>query len=299
MTILQAQKKYSHWLSQQPVYLPEAQAAATIDSPQLDSELLIAHLLKKPREFVIAHPEKKLTASQAKSLEKLIKKRGQGQPVAQLTGKKDFYGYTFKVNHSVLTPRPETEMLVEEALSIIEADPQASWKIVDVGTGSGAIIIALAKELEKRNPKHVQLFATEISQPALMVAKQNARSHKIQDKIKFLKGDLLKPLKKNKVNLIVANLPYLSFEEYYNSPFYQTLKWEPKIALTDEKDGLENFRKFFGQAPKYLKTGTIILEIGYDQADRIKKIAKCAYPQLRIQIKKDPCGFDRVAIVNI
>jgi len=268
------------------------------NSPILDIELLLTKVLNKPKEFLFEYPEKNLTLKQFNKFQKLFKRRLNGEPIAYILGHKEFYGLDFKVNKNVLIPRPETEVLVEEALNYIKKEKARI--IIEIGVGSGAIIIALAKNLK------AQFFATDISSKALNIAKQNAKFHKA--KIKFFKGDLLAPILQLPNSqflipnsLIVANLPYLDHKEENLLPSSNTigLKFEPKIAHDGGPDGLKYFRQFFAQIQKYnLKPKALFLEIGHKQAAKIKKIATLALANYSILIKKDLCGHDRVVIIT-
>jgi len=253
----------------------------------------LSKTLNKPKEYLYSYPEKKLTAFQLSKFKKIFSRRLKGEPIAYILGRKEFYGLNFKVNPSVLIPRPETELLVEEIKQFaISHRPLA---FIDLGVGSGAIIIALAKNLKKGN-----FYATEISSPAIKIARQNAKFHKVN--INFLKGNLLEPITKIKnsdfilrTSIIVANLPYLDKNEIKNP----TLKFEPRLALYGGPDGLKYFREFFNQIQKYkLQPLAIFLEIGHNQATKIKKIAHLALPKYSIKVKKDLCGFDRLVIIT-
>ena len=271
----------------------------TSSSPTLDIELLLAKALNKPKEYLYEYPEKNLSTFQFNKFSKLFKRRLKGEPVAYLLGHKEFYGLNFKVNKNVLIPRPETEILVEEVLNFIKNN--RTRLILEIGVGSGAIIIVLAKNIKK-----TEFIATDISAKALNIAKQNAKLHKV--KIKFLKGNLLEPLipiPNSQLlipnSIITANLPYLDRKEENLLPSSNTigLKFEPKIAYDGGPDGLKYFRQFFAQIQKHnLKPKAIFLEIGYKQALPIKNLAKQALPRYKFKIKKDLCGFDRVIIIT-
>ncbi len=215
-------------------------------SPLLDAELLLAHVLKKPREFLYTYPEKKLTSAQYQNFKKLINKRAKYWPIAYLTGIKEFYGLDFIVNKDVLIPRPETEELVDLAKGKI---------IVDVGTGCGNIAIAIAKKLPQS-----KVIATDISKKALDVARENAKKNKV--KVEFYQGSMLEALPKkyyNKIDLIVSNPPYLP----KNQANKKSLQHEPMVALTPPQGKKPNYwiDKLLKQAPKYLKpNGRIIYE---------------------------------------
>jgi len=275
-----------------------AQLKKTSSSPILDIELLLTKILEKPKEFLFEYPEKNLTLKQFNKFQKLFKRRLKGEPIAYILGHKEFYGLDFKVNKNALIPRPETEILVEEALNYIKKEK--ARLIIEIGVGSGAIIIALAKNLPG------QFYGTEISKQALAVAKQNTKRYKV--KINFLQGNLLIPIIKLqnsdfviRNSIVVANLPYLDHKEENLLPSSNTigLKFEPKIAYDGGPDGLKYFRQLFAQIQKYnLKPQAIFLEIGHKQAQKIKNLAKQALPKYKFQVKKDLCGFDRVAEIT-
>lgn len=262
-------------------------------SPILDIELLLTKTLGKNKEYLYTYPDKRLTTKQLNNFTTYFKRRQKGEPIAYILGYKNFFGLDFKVNKNVLIPRPETEILVEEVIKYFQSpisNIQFPISICDIGTGSGAIIIALAK-----NSKG-QFYATDISTPALNISNYNAKKNKI--KIKFLQGNLLEPLTKIHNSefrihnsIITANLPYLTTQQLNNPQ----LKYEPKVALNGGADGLECFREFFNQIKKFkLQPQAIFLEIGHNQATAIKKLAKQTLPHYKFKIKKDLCGFDRI-----
>lgn len=279
MTIAQTISKYSKLLKS--------------SSPILDIELLLAATLNKSKEYLYTYPEKKLTTSQLLKFKKLFKRRLKGEPIAYILNRKEFYGLDFKINKDVLIPRPETEQLVEETLRFTKSNKILS--VVEVGVGSGAVIISLAKNLPK-----AEFIATDISAKALAIAKRNAKKHKV--KIHLLLGNLLKPL--TEINdfqflisnfILVANLPYLETKQLNNPQII----YEPQTALAGGPDGLKYFREFFHQIQKYkLQPQAIFLEIGHNQAARITKLAKLVLPRYKITAKKDLCGFDRILIIN-
>lgn len=275
----------------------------------LDINLIISAVLKKPREFVLAHPEYELITNHRLQITNYIKRRIKGEPLAYILGRKEFYGLNFKVDKNVLVPRPETEMMVEEAIKRITHNAQ-HITIVDVGTGSGCIIITLANVINyKLQITNYKLFGLDISQKALTVARQNAKIHEVNKKIKFLKSDLLNSVIKNKEIvigncelIIVANLPYLDagWKNLLKSTETRGLKFEPRIALYAGKDGLDAYRRLAEQI-KTLKEKTrqpitVFCEIGHKQAKGIKKIFSFAR---NVETKKDLAGLDRLAIIEI
>jgi len=233
---------------------------AKIKTAALDSLLILDFVLKKPKEYILAHKEKELTEKQKKQFFALAKLRSNHYPLAYILGRKEFFGYEFIVSKSVLTPRPETEKIVKLALNFIAKNKKKNWTILDLGTGSGCIAITLAKELEKRKIAY-QIIANDISGKALSVAKQNKRKLNTKS-IVFIKSDLFKNIK-GKFDLILANLPYVPQKEIKNE-----LMYEPKIALKDQGQ----IKKFLKQAPNYLRpNGLIIYEI-YKGKTKILKI---------------------------
>ncbi len=276
--------------------------AKQIKTAFLDAEVLLSFTLAKPKEFLYTHSEKKLTKSQMKKFGALITRRTKGEPVAYLRKQKEFYGLDFYVDKRVLIPRPETELLVEEVIKRLTVNRQPSTvTIADIGTGSGCIIIALAKSLlETCNLKHVTYYATDISRLALQVAKINARKHKV--KINFFQGDLLKPLENKKNDLIVANLPYLddNYKNLLKSSAKTSLKFEPKIALAGYQYGLAIYERFFKQISQLKnKPKFIVCEIGHTYTAKLRQLLKKYLPQYRVEIKKDLAGLNRILVINL
>lgn len=222
-----------------------AQQLKQSNSADLDAEILLAFVLNQDKEFLYAQPETKLNWMQKIRFFYLISQRSKNRPIAYLTGQKEFYGRNFYVNKNVLVPRPLTENLIDLALKkinetkkeILEAD--GYYSIADIGTGSGNIIITVIKELQKQNYNlaKFKFYAVDLSKKALKVAKTNARRHGVEKYLNFNHGDLLKPLQGLKIDLILANLPYLK----PNDLTEPSIKKEPKLAL------LGNYDEFFKQ----------------------------------------------------
>lgn len=224
----------------------------------LDAELILAHFLGVERSFLHAHPETELTEAQISELDQLCQRRAGGEPLAYITGVKDFYGREFKVTPDVLIPRPETEALIEVAKSLKPA------RILDVGTGSGCIAITLAKELPDS-----QVTAVDISEKALKIAQENAQKHLA--KIDFRQSDLLSGLKEEKFDLIVANLPYVDKNWDWLGP---ELQFEPEIALYAEDNGLKQIKKLIKQGSEHLEQGGhLLLEADRSQHQKIRTFA--------------------------
>lgn len=265
----------------------------------LEAEILSAHALKKTRSFVLAHPEYRLNASENKKLNALLKRRLAGEPLAYVLGHQEFFGLDFHVDRRVLIPRPETELMVEEILKL----PTNAGRIyLDLGTGSGCIIISLAA-----NIKIQSLFISlDASAQALAVAKKNAKLNEVADKIIFIKSDLLSAIIKNKKILakadeliIAANLPYVptGYLAKLNRPETIPLGFEPWSALEGGADGLDLYRRLADQLArlKALRPDLkikVYAEIQPGQADEMRKIFGKS-----TQVMKDYCAKDRLIIV--
>lgn len=273
----------------------------------LDAELLLAFVLKKPRESVIAHPERRVNKCVSAQVCKLVKKRCAGVPLAYLTGRKEFFGLDFVVDRHVLIPRPETEVLVESVLSCIMYHVTHNKRVVliDVGTGSGCIPIVIAKTMKQSDNGTIKTFAIDISKSALRIAKLNAKKH--GTKIKFLHGNLLTPVAHNRTMgqwgnspiIITANLPYLTKRQYGQKPSH---KYEPKQALIAGKTGLELYEKLLQQIRSLISSFyflvSIFLEIDPSQSKSMAQLIKKHLPNAKVQIKKDLANLDRVVTVQ-
>jgi len=261
----------------------------------LDSELLLSHILNKPREYILTHPEKIVSRKQKDLFFRYIQRRMMYEPVAYIIGKKEFYGRDFFVDKNVLIPRGATELLVEETLKYIYKLQATSHNlnIADIGTGSGCIAVTLAKELESPLTRRaatfpplgrrvggegVSIYAVDISKKALGVAKKNAKVHNA--KIMFHRGNLLEPLKNFEIDILVANLPYLNFKEKNN--YKRILKHEPRQALYAKNNGLEYYQKLFRQIHQYkMFPGLLACEILPKQRSEFKKIATRILPHYK------------------
>ena len=282
-----------------------------IKNPSLEAEILLSYILKKNREFLFTYPEKELNIKQVRNYKKLIIRRLKGEPIAYLTGQKEFYGLNFLVNKNVLIPRPETELMVEEALKRIRHS-RKRITLVDVGTGSGCLIITLViKELSSEVSELSSFWGIDISKPALAVARKNAKFHKVDHKIKFIMGNLLEPIIKNRKSqianrklIILANLPY-GWKEWKNNCSMETvgLKFEPEIALFAGKNGLQTYKELLKQIVRLAvvcRQGLIcLLEFDPRQMNLIKRLIKKHLPEAKLQIKKDLAGHNRLAIIEI
>ena len=223
------------------------------NSPELDAEILLAFVLKKNKKWLFLYPQKNLTKIQEAKFKKLASQRAKFFPIAYLTSEKEFYGFNFKITPNVLVPRPLTENLIDRALDFIKNNKKCPLTIADIGTGSGCLIIVLAKKLaETENLKNFKFYATDISSKALAVAKKNAKLHSLSKNIKFYQGDLLKPLLNKKIDLILTNLPYLTKNHFKKE---KSIQKEPKVALVGNL-----YKKLFSLAQKLKTPVTIIYE---------------------------------------
>lgn len=232
------------------------------DSARLDAQLLICHACNIEQTSIIAHPEQLLSRLQIELFNLALNRRSKGEPLAYITGSKEFWSLTFAVNQHTLVPRPETELLVEIALQVIS--DIKSPRVLDLGTGSGAIAISIAKER-----KDCLITATDISHHALEVAKKNALIHKT--KINFIQSDWYKNLTNKKFNVIVCNPPYIEKDDPELCKFVS--EHEPRTALISKNKGLNDLEQVINNARNHLtKAGHLIVEHGFQQATQVKDI---------------------------
>ncbi len=265
--------------------------------PTIEIDLLLTHVLGKTKEFLYTHPNHKLTIKQFNNLTKLVKRRLKGEPIAYIVGYKYFYGLKFKVTPNVLIPRPETEWLVERSLSILReltAVKNGSIKVLDLGTGSGNIIISLSSKIQDSSSK-INFFASDISKSASNIAKLNSVKHKT--KVKFIHSDLFNNVNQ-KFDLIITNLPYTSTDNYQK--LLSDLEYEPKRALTDGTDSWQIYKRFFSQVGNHLRpNGIILLEIDPKAKPFITRYAKHYLPKTKLRFFKDLRSLWRYMEVQI
>ena len=268
---------------------------AGILTAQLDAEILLAYVLNKSRTWLYTYPHFQPPKKQLITFRQLVVRREQREPVAYIIGQKAFYGLDFLVTPDVLIPRPETELLVEQALEIIrQQDSGRSLNLVDVGTGSGCIAIALAHHL-----KTVQITAVDLSDAALRVAKENAINHEVQSGICFKKSDLLTNIP-GPIDVIVSNPPYIA-QAVVHSPetMPEVRQFEPHLALNGGPSGLETIERLLAQAAQKLnRPGNLLVEIGFDQGPAVLQLARSRFPEAAIQILPDLAGLDRLLVVR-
>jgi release factor glutamine methyltransferase len=263
--------------------------AADVPNDLLDAQTLLAHALGQDRTYLIIHFNQVLSEELRAQFQALMARRAAGEPLQYIVGHQQFYGLEFEVTPAVLIPRPETELIVEEALRL--AANLAAPVIIDVGTGSGCIAVTLARELET-----ARVIATDISAAALQVARRNAEKHGLQDRVELIEGDLLSGIS-IQADIIVSNPPYIAEHEL---PTLQreVREWEPRVALTDFADGFEFYRRLLAEAPAHLKpNGHLILEMGYQQAETIKALVeRDVWHEPRVL--RDLQGIERTLIVT-
>ncbi|MEO1888756.1 MAG: peptide chain release factor N(5)-glutamine methyltransferase [Cycloclasticus sp.] len=256
------------------------------DSCQLDSEVLLAHVLERNRSFLRAWPEKPLTNRQQQQYTFLINQRQQGQPVAYLTGEREFWSHTFHVSPSVLIPRPDTELLIEIVLNTI--DSSQSINIADLGTGSGAIAICLGLEYP-----HANITAIDQSSDALLVAKNNAK-HLNCHNVSFLESNWFDQLDDTTFDIIVSNPPYIDKADQHLQE--GDVRYEPKTALIAGENGLKDIKSIALQAKQYLKVGGFLLfEHGFEQSNPVKTLLE-SHGYHHIQQFKDIQGHLRATL---
>lgn len=254
-------------------------------SASLDAQVLLCEVLGVERPYLFAHPEQPLTAEQQAHYRSLIKRRAQGQPVAYILGWRAFYDLELTVTPDVLIPRPETELLLEEALRF--ANGRRGLAAADIGTGSGALAVAFA-----RHHPAAQVYAVDISAPALTVARRNATRYGAG--VQFLQGDLLGPLLERglRVHLLMANLPYIATDEL---AALEVARHEPRLALDGGPDGLDMVRRLLAAASQVCHPGALLLlEIGAGQGAAAAELAHQHLPGASVEVLPDYAGHDRI-----
>jgi release factor glutamine methyltransferase len=272
-----------------------ARAAAVLaaaDSPRLTAEVLLAHVLGTPRPQLLARPEELLSAAAEAQYAHLAERAAAAEPLAYLTGQREFYGLAFLVDARVLVPRPETELLVDLVLSSLPAHPPT--RVLDVGTGSGCLAVTLAVKLPR-----AQVIAVDVSRDALAVARANAKRHRVTEQITFVLGDLLSSfiLHPSPFDLLLANLPYIASDEL---PTLAVSRHEPASALDGGPDGLTLIRRLLADAPRVMTpAGRVLLEIGATQGRAAAALAQAAFPSARVTVHQDLAGLDRVIEIEL
>lgn len=267
---------------------------AQIDTAFLDAQVLLAHVLGVDRPWLFAHPEVELSLRQADRFADRIARCVAREPVAYLIGHKEFYGLDLYVDSRVLIPRPETEMLVDEVLRELDARGNGPVRVADIGTGSGAIALAIACNVE-----NARIQAADVSRRALAVARINARRLDVRRQVTLLHGNLLEPLAEP-VEIIVANLPYISSDEYaWLEP--NVRNYEPRLALESGPQGLDAIEQLLHAAPEHLTpNGMIYLEIGWQQGPAVQALVDRLLPQAQdVEVHQDYQGHDRLVAIAL
>lgn len=266
-----------------------------LSNPFLDAQLILSYVLGADKVYIYTYKDKLVKEDEAFKYFELINKRKQGYPLQYIVGKQEFMGIDFYVREGVLIPRPDTEILVENVLNWVDkySNKNDIIRIVDIGTGSGAIALSLAHYI-----KEAIVYTVDISERALKVAEENRNKLKLEDRVVLLKGDMFEPLEdlnlKCKVDIVVSNPPYIPTDDI---PFLQkeVSVYEPSTALDGGKDGLCFYRKIIPEARKYLSHGGLLaFEIGYDQGKAVENLVFNEGSFDNINIYQDLSGHDRV-----
>lgn len=269
-----------------------------IDSPRLSAELLLAHVLKIARLDLYLRFDQPLSAMELADYKALIRRRAGGEPAAYIVGEKTFWSMDFELTHDVLIPRPDTECLVETALAVLGEDPApppGGGYVWEPGTGSGAVILSLARHAPGRC-----FLASDISEAALRVAQRNARRHQLYDQVDFFASDWFSALRPAGLlfDMIVVNPPYIEADTI-ETLFVEVHRFEPHLALDGGADGLVHVGHILNSAGVFLKPGGhLLMEIGWDQKDRVRQLADATGQYEDVEFVKDLAGHDRVAYLE-
>lgn len=263
-------------------------------------EAILSFVIQKSKEFLYTYPEKKISLKEYNLYQRLVQKRENNTPLAYILGEKEFYNLNFKVNKNVLIPRPETELIIDEVLKIKEINKDKSVNIIDIGTGSGCIIVTLAKLITNK----MNFFGLDIDKKALKIAKENSILNNVDTKINFIYSDLFSFFTKNKdklasINIITANLPYLTNKEFKAE---KSIQEEPVKALIASKNGLYYYEKLFDEIKYAMDTyGRYYLfcEINPHQKKEIILMIKKCFPLAMVAIIKDLKRMDRLVKIII
>jgi release factor glutamine methyltransferase len=269
---------------------------AGIDRPRTNTELLLGAVLNKSKADLYLNKDRILTSDEIEKFNHYLKERIVHKPVQYIIGTVEFFGLEFKVDERVLIPRPETETLVE--VIIEQLKDKENSKIIDLGTGSGAIAVSLAKNL-----KEAFVYATDVSKDALNVAKENAIRNNVENQIEFVCGDLFEPLKnknlEGQIDCVVSNPPYVSKEELESLP-KEIKDYEPEVALASEEEGVFFHKRIVEGSFDFLKEGGMLaLEVGLGQARKVAELIQNHLAFKNAEIKKDMGGIERIVVAYI
>ena len=285
MTIIETINKATNLLS-----------SAGITTARLDAEVLLSHIIRKDRIWLITHKDDVLDDKDRWDFDEALRRRAKREPLQYLIGNQEFWGLEFKVTPDVLIPRPETELIVEAALALVP-DRNRPVRIVDLCTGSGCIAVSLAKELTS-----ARIIATDASEKALAAARENARDHGVSGRIRYLEGDLFVPLEeldiRGQVDIIVSNPPYVR-EGDLPTLQPEVKVYEPLMALIAGPEGTEIAMRIIRNATEYLKkNGSLIMEMGVEQATALTQMVEATGAYGKPAILKDLAGIDRVIVAK-
>ncbi len=272
------------------------------DTPQLDAQVLLAHIFEKSRTWLLAHTGSAPDVKRAARLEKLVRRLERGEPLPYVLGHWEFFGLDFDITRDVLIPRPETELLVERAIAWMQlsatSSPNGGGRMVaDIGTGSGCIAVSLAKNLPD-----IHVLATDISPAALKIARRNAKRFHVLSQIDFLTCDILPQHVRSHASarhfdLLCANLPYIPTAKLQGLPIYTR---EPTLALDGGPDGLAPFRKLFSLVPEWMAAGSrILLEVESTRGAAVLSLAYDAFTAASFHLHQDLAGRDRLLEIQL
>lgn len=270
-------------------------AGAGIGAGRFDAELLLARVLGRDRTWVFTHVHEKLETENERVFQQLVERRAGREPLQYILGKQEFWGLEFTVTRDVLIPRPETELIVETALHMLRQTARPA--VIDLCTGSACIAVSLAKELPS-----ARIFASDISNAAVSVARENAARHEVNGRVRFLEGDLFQPFReldlKERIDVITANPPYI---KAHDLPELQpeVRDYEPEAALIAGPEGIEVHKRIIFEAPDFLKkNGALVMEMGIDQSGALIKLIDAAAVYDTPRVLKDLAAIDRVIIAR-
>jgi release factor glutamine methyltransferase len=276
---------------------------AELEEPVREAEYLLAALLDYTKGDLYLNRTRRMSGAESRAFRSAVERRSSGEPPQYIIGEQEFRGLAFKVNSDVLIPRPETELLVEEVVAALRerkwvGESEESPLIIDLCAGSGCIAVTVAHEIER-----VRCVATDLSASALRVAKENATRHGVKERVTFMEGDLFAPIDqldmKGRVEIIVSNPPYVPKGDIATLQS-EVSRFEPRTALDGGEDGLDLIRRIVAGAPLYLAGGgTLLMEIGYGQAEDVKAIIEESDSSWTVEVKRDYAGIERIVKARI
>ncbi len=265
-------------------------AGSGVEESRHDAALLLMHVLKRDRAFLIAHPEELLTGDQSEQFRSSISRRAAGEPLQYISGHQEFFKLDFEVTPDVLIPRPETELIVEVGLQVLKHEPEPH--VADIGTGSGCIAISLLHELPR-----ARAVATDLSPSALALARRNAERHQVIDRLRLIESDLFSAIgTAEPFHAIVSNPPYVPEKDL--AGLQREVRHEPRSALEGGPDGLSIIRRLLNEAPQFLRRGGyFVFEIGFDQSEAIKQGIDKTVWRL-VELREDLQGIPRTVVLR-